>query len=208
MSDSRGIRRPTATEVAEFDVAWKLRFGHGAVRGFELAAARRGGTWVRMHSLPESKRYAESDAEYEELLRRYFVVLDELRGEEEVLIVVTCGYSFSTSSRPIRRTSLLADLLPRPRYWRSASEGYPEGEEQGWAHMYLNCVHRDAPALIELLRCVADDRTGEVMVTTPTVTWVHHPYDGGTDLILESPAERDRVSELFAEWRSPRDDGL
>ncbi len=207
MSDPRGIRRPTAGEVAEFDAAWRHNFG-ATLRAMELRNGSRHSRWVRLHSLPESKRYAETEAEYEELLRRYFAVLDELRGEDEVLTVVTFAFSISTSPRPVRRTSLLADLLPQPRYWRSVSEGYDQDEEQAWAHAYLHRVHRDAPVLRELFKVVADDRTGDVVVTDSYATWVHCPYDGGSDLILRSPAERDRVSEMFTEWRSPWEHGL
>lgn len=208
MNDDHGVRRPTQKELRDFDAAWRRRFGGERLRAMELGASTRDDRWVRMHSLPESKRYADSDEEYGELLRRYFVELDELRGEEAVLTVVTFSFAFSTSSRPVRRASLLAELLPRPRYWRSVSEGYPENEEQIWAHAYVHKLHRNAPALRELYRLVADDRTGDVIVTGSEVTWVQCPYDGGADLVLESPAQRDRVSELFAEWRSPWDHGL
>ena len=34
--------------------------------------------WVRFHSLPESKRYAESEDEEAEVLRRHLTLLDEL----------------------------------------------------------------------------------------------------------------------------------
>ncbi|KXP12460.1 hypothetical protein AXK57_19420 [Tsukamurella pulmonis] len=194
--------------MLDFDFAWRRRFGDERLRAMELGALPRDNRWVRLHSLPESKRYAESEDEYRELLRRYFGALDELRGAEEVLTVVTFSFAFSTSSRPVRRTTLLAELLPRPRYWRSVSEGYAEDEEQIWAHAYVHKVHRDAPELRELYRLVADDRTGDVIVTDPDVSWVHCPYDGGADLVLQSPAERDRVSALFKEWRSPCDHGL
>ncbi|MCA0155827.1 hypothetical protein LB823_06420 [Tsukamurella sp. M9C] len=202
-----GVRRPTTEELAEFDGAWRRSFGDAPLRAIDMRGAF-SRNWVRLHSLPESKRYADTQEEYDELLRRYFAVLDELRAGEGVLTVLTCAFSFSTSPRPVRRSSLLAGLLPRPRYWRSVSEGEEAGEEQVWTHLYVHRVRRTAPALRDLFRAAADDRTGDVMVTGSAVNWVHCPYDGGADLILKSPDERDRVSNLFAEWRSPWDHGL
>lgn len=205
--DLAGIQRPTAADIAEFDAAWTRILGDTPLRAIDLRGVHNS-RWVRLHSLPGSKRYADTEEEYAELLRRYFAVLDELRGDEEILTVVTCSFSFAMSPRPVRRSSLLTGLLPRPRYWRSVSEGEDEGEEQAWAHLYVHRVHRHAPALRELFRAVADERAFDVMVTDSAVSWVHHPYDGGSDLILATPAERDRVSELFAQWRSPWDHGL
>lgn len=39
--------------------------------------------WVRVHSLPESKRYADSAAEYDEILRRHRTILRELHGSDD-----------------------------------------------------------------------------------------------------------------------------
>lgn len=43
--------------------------------------------WVRFHSLPGSKRYAEDEAEYEILLHRHNTVLNELFAERRVYVV-------------------------------------------------------------------------------------------------------------------------
>jgi hypothetical protein len=43
--------------------------------------------WVRFHSLPESKRYAEDESEYTVVLERYNTVLDELFAGREVYVI-------------------------------------------------------------------------------------------------------------------------
>ena len=45
--------------------------------------------WVRFHSLPESKRYPESEDEYAIVLHRYNTVLDELFAGQEVFVVTS-----------------------------------------------------------------------------------------------------------------------
>lgn len=51
--------------------------------GYELPGAY-SDQWVRFHSLPESRRYADSDAEYAEILRRHRTVLRELQGSADL----------------------------------------------------------------------------------------------------------------------------
>ncbi|MGW1495223.1 DUF3885 domain-containing protein [Streptomyces sp. NPDC002402] len=43
--------------------------------------------WVRFHSLPESKRYPESEDEYAIVLDRYNTILDELFAGTDVFVV-------------------------------------------------------------------------------------------------------------------------
>ncbi|WP_425429162.1 DUF3885 domain-containing protein, partial [Tsukamurella tyrosinosolvens] len=91
MNDN-GVWRPTIEEVAEFDAAWRTKFGDSPRCAQDLRSPAVG-WWVRLHSLPESKQYPDSNEEYAEALRRDFAILDELRGREEVLTVVTRAYS-------------------------------------------------------------------------------------------------------------------
>ena len=76
--------------------------------------------WVRFHSLPESKRYAEDDDEYAEVLRRHNTVLDELlttsTGVQSAL-VITCSWSDGPEQVP--REETLEGLPPRATYWQS-----------------------------------------------------------------------------------------
>ncbi len=55
--------------------------------------------WVRFHSLPESKRYPENEQEYLEILRRHNVVLQDLCGQGNVLVVLP---EYSDSSVPTK----------------------------------------------------------------------------------------------------------
>ena len=59
-----------------------------------------------------------------------------------------------------------------------------------------------------VLRLVANDQIANVMIVDPGCRWIFHPYDGGVDLILESPAARDRLKLTHADWLSPRPDGM
>ncbi|MEU6506961.1 hypothetical protein [Streptomyces sp. NPDC046942] len=54
--------------------------------------------------------------------------------------------------------------------------------------------------LDDLLRAVADETLVEVFITDTELRRIHHPYDGGADVILATPAERDRLRERHTDW--------
>ncbi|MFI5613828.1 hypothetical protein [Amycolatopsis sp. NPDC051903] len=72
--------------------------------------------WVRFHSLPESKRYAENEGEYDIVLRRYNSVLDELFRGQEVRIVTT---SWSDHPEPPSRPAPHLRWHRDAHYWMS-----------------------------------------------------------------------------------------
>jgi hypothetical protein len=70
---------------------------------------------------------------------------------------------------------------------------------------------RRAPArrgTARLLRLVADYATGGVIITTAEMGWLHHPYDGGADVIAVSPGHRDQLRRAHTDWLSARRSGL
>lgn len=88
--------------------------------------------WVRFHSLPESKRYPETDAEYEVLLSRHHTVLGELAGQrdaaDEAFIV---SMSASSSQRPTRRGSAVASAAPHAKHWLRSRSTSPARRRTG-----------------------------------------------------------------------------
>ncbi|MFG2459028.1 hypothetical protein ACGFWE_18450 [Streptomyces sp. NPDC048523] len=47
-----------------------------------------------------------------------------------------------------------------------------------------------------------------VFVADTGMRHIHHPYDGGADVVLASAGERDRLRERFGAWVSPNASGL
>ena len=77
---------------------------------------------MRFHSLPGSKRYADSEDEYAELLHRHLTMLAELltrdgTGAERELLVVTASWSGGPAPTP--REAELAGVLPAADHWTS-----------------------------------------------------------------------------------------
>ncbi|WP_121717378.1 hypothetical protein [Streptomyces sp. E5N91] len=185
---------------------WRARRPSGppVAHTFRSAYADR---WVRFHSLPGSKRYPESEDEYAVALHRYNTVLDELFAGRDVY-VVTADWSWTPDGPavfPVTRPGL---RLGGVRWWTESDEDDPDpafhthtrfyAKRRSWRH---GCV--DA-----LLRAVADEALVEVFVTDTGLRRIHHPYDGGADVILATPGERDRLRGRHTDWLSGHPSGM
>jgi hypothetical protein len=108
-------------DTAGLTALWVGAWGYCRPVSYELRSCLHD-RWVRFHSLPSSKRYAGSEEEYAELIRRHLVVLAELLSHEGAdqsreLVVVTA--SWSDAPRPAPRAAELAGALPAATYWTS-----------------------------------------------------------------------------------------
>lgn len=157
--------------------------------------------WVRFHSLPESKRYAENAAEYDEILRRHRTVLHELHGSDDFstlhVIAADWGWRDLSAGWSKRR-------LPGAWPWRSSAvDDDPDaGRNYFWATSGLSGQEIDA-----LLPAAADDQ-GRFVIGAPDLAWLCCPYDGGADVLLASSVERDALKARHADWLSTHPNGL
>lgn len=164
--------------------------------------------WVRFHSLPGSKRYSEDEAEYAEVLTRHNAILGELAHPGSQVVLVTTGYSGSPV--PSRSYPEVATFDPGAIPWRTVSmhrieEGF---DEPSYWHLFASVREWRPGEFDPLVRLVADDAVANVLVVAPDCRWVLHPYDGGMDVIAESPEARRLLRAKHAAWLSAWDSGL
>ncbi|MFB9907664.1 DUF3885 domain-containing protein [Allokutzneria oryzae] len=160
--------------------------------------------WVRFHSLPKSKRYPDTEAEYAVVLGRYNTVLDELFHGKDVYVITP---DWSGTAHPGQRPDDHARWLPGARHWVSVPIG-DDPEEPYYTHLFVSRITWRRGEVDELLRAVADDAIAEVIITDVDLHRIHHPYDGGADVLLTTSAERDQVRSRHADWLSAHPNGL
>ena len=163
--------------------------------------------WVRFHSLPESKRYPDDEDEFATLLARHNTVLASLTHAGETLALLTTGYS--ETAEPTRSGLLLA-LDPQALPWRSVAmhEHTDDFDEPTFFHIFAS-KHCWLPGGFDpIVRLVADDAVANVMIVPLDCRWLLHPYDGGMDVILDSPATRDALKASFPDWLSDLASGM
>jgi hypothetical protein len=197
-------------EVAGLTERWELRWPTCRPIGHELrtSAADR---WVRFHSLPGSKRYAETPLEQSEMLARHNTVLCELfkliepESEPPVALIFTSAWGDQTA---IGREPDLVAADPTASFWRS-DEWDPDPDSPAvWTHRWTSKRPWSSGSIDTLLTLVADSSTADVIVAPDSLAWLYHPYDGGADVIAPSSAARDRLAVKYQSWLSRHPTGL
>lgn len=183
---------------------WSESFDGIAPLAYELKH-RLNERWVRFHSLPESKRYPENESEYAEVLNRYNKVLREHFGVNTQLHVVIPEYS--ENKIPFKPEKKLRKLFRNAEYWRTVDRYEEFGEEFYW-HFHVAIVNYSGYELNALFRLVANDEVANCFVVSENSRSLFHPYDGGSDSILFSSDERNKLKEKFSSWLSCHTEGF
>ena len=178
--------------------SWKHAFEGALPVGF-LLRQHYPERWLRVHSLPESKRYPSCPSEYDELLNRHNAVAAYTLGEGSKcsLFIARFGENREWSDTD------LASLMGGVPTHALASED-PEEPIQFFA---LQVAWR-LSAFDMLIRAAADDQTGPVLFANMASQTIYVPYDGGADLFFSSPAAVTVAKDVFRSWLSAREDGL
>jgi hypothetical protein len=177
---------------------WRLRFGDTLPAGF-LCRQALADRWLRIHSLPLAKRYADSESERCELLRRQNAAASYTLGEGSncVLFITRFGEKAEWSS-----------FEEVPLGGRIPEHVLSSGENDEELQFFALPVAWRQGAFDELILAVADDRTGPVLFADNQRGCLYAPYDGGADLFFPSSEAARSACTRFGSWLSSRDDGL
>jgi hypothetical protein len=155
--------------------------------------------WLRVHSLPDSKRYADTPNEYSTLLTRQNAVA--------TTVLETGG-----------KCLLFVGRLEGHPQWQSERQTLPGLKETTFA-LFQSVSDEDEPAQMamnfwcapvrwhperydELIRAVADDEEDYIVFASLQTSEIYAPYDGGADLILSSSLRRNELKQKFEAWLS------
>ncbi len=185
---------------------WRSHYGDCPPVGYllrESFPAR----WMRIHNLPEAKRYAETARELATVLTRQNAIATDLLGSDGPAVLVASPSHAPVLVRPARGERRYSRLGLEPLM--IIIETDPGNPTTGWSIPLSSVhIHWHSGALDDVLADVANDLLKPFAIVSETTARVYAPYDGGADLILASETERDAYRERYAAWLSPHPSGL
>jgi hypothetical protein len=188
-------------DPSDFHTRWQTWYPGAVPLGHRIRLAHPA-RWLRIHSLPDAKRYATSPAEQATLLARQNRAAELVLGEPATVALL--GYEHTgrhtlPADHPMRRF-LPPDAAPIVRL-------APGDEDVEATSVFGGLRVWRSGDLDELLIGVAADRFRLLLLRWDTGTGFA-PYDGGVDLFFASPDERERVRPLLVPWLSHHPAGL
>jgi hypothetical protein len=167
--------------------------------------------WLRIHSLPEAKRYAETAEEWAILLERQNTIFTDLMPKDAKICIVSGIYSFEDKifdahvfdGLPYFKTLTFKELDALDM-GKISSDWYDEGIK------YTPCFAEElyAPNKFDtILKSIANDEWRLFFVDTKSLTIIA-PYDGGVDILFKDEHPLSIFKEKYENWCSKREDGL
>ena len=151
--------------------------------------------WVRFHSLPESKHYAESDEEWNTLFDRHNCLADEILGDGARCWLVLCRdleNNYRENEKHLERYDF--------ERWFSWWEDDELGTALEWPVFAAETTWR-AGQFNDVIRKVATWQECFFMIVSQATHAIFAPYDGGIDLIARSGTQASVLKAKFTLWR-------
>jgi hypothetical protein len=189
----------------EFNKYWNINYPESNQIGHELKSVYPN-RWLRIHSLPESKRYAESEDEYQIILNRQNKLISELIGENTEIIITSGQYETEL------KDEISTELNNYGKFEKCRTielhKIYPEEyEDEFFYYVYFKPDIWKLNSKNELLKNIADDEF-RAMFVCPKRNCIVAPYDGGIDVIVNTQEKRDELKIKYKDWISKREDGM
>lgn len=190
---------------SEFIDYWNQEYPEALPIGHELKCIYPE-RWFRIHSLPESKRYAESADDFKIILNRQNQLIEDLIGGESDIAI-----SFGLYTNDYRNDSYkeLADFeeFRKVLTINLHKERPEEYEDEMSCDLFVKIERWERGRRNEMLKAIAEDKI-RAMFFSPSKKCVVMPYDGGVDAIVDSTALRDQLKAKYKDWLPDRKDGM
>lgn len=166
--------------------------------------------WFRIHSLPESKRYAENENEWKILLSRQNEIITDFFGLDTPILILTGEYNWGDNKQihvtdeeeifkpfsfvrldNIELNKIDAEQNAEPDIFR------PAFAQTVWKPNYHDKLLREI-AIGNILAFFVSFEKNVIVA----------PYDGGIDFVLKDSLTIENYKNKYRQWLSEREDGL
>jgi hypothetical protein len=201
---------------------WRGAFGATPPLGYRCRAEH-AARWLRIHSLPASKRYPSAgsagDAERSELCRRHNAVATAVLGTAVDCLLFVARHSLRADGAavvsPARdATGPLAPAVSGLHFSHLPAlalvgDGNRNGDSAGvTTHFFAAHTTWSAGQHDALILAVAEEATAHLLWANLHRGTAYAPYDGGADVFFASPEAVAAAKIEWRAWLSARADGL
>ena len=179
---------------------WQKQFGETVPLGYRLRVdfADR---WLRLHSLPQSKRFADGEAEYGIILQRANALCAELFGEHTKVEVLYSRPSDISADFAHDHNDLFESNFGFDSEFRSVDMSEEPADRCEWTSFCKTVIWKHG-VFDKIFAKIADDELPFFLLKSPITHEVLAPYAGGFDLILKSDARVQTLKSRWAAWLS------
>jgi len=194
-----------------FEYQWNRRFPNRVPISY-LFKFYFSNSWLRLHSFPNSKRYAESSLEMSQLLARQNNVIDDCLKDSSSIFIVSGNFFIGDSQIPNYDQVAMLDYEftagSRINLHTTDPKYFDDGEDNDRYFIPMFIETRWNPNLHnDLFIKVANDETRAFFICFEK-NIIIAPYDGGLDLIIEDPLLKNEIKKKYSELLSKRADQL
>jgi hypothetical protein len=179
----------------QLPVGYRLTFGGAA-------------NWLRFHSLPDSKRYADSDHERRVILDRQNLLAEEVLGSERCWLVQTHW----VTPEGVNDVADVKDPFAATRKFNlEFAFEFADNDDNEHAvrwRVHAGPVRWADGAFDDLLLDIADERSAPTIWMSESTGAVFAPYDGGIDLFLANSTQINVLKAKHHDWLSSHPEGL
>lgn len=188
--------------MTEFTSLWALHHPTGPPIAHLLRQVERE-TWVRFHSLPMSKRYAESMVEKRVVLDRANKLATRVLGAGSRCWLVHSEPDHGEAVNDIDAYGTINQYRLEFQFDHAAIE------DECVYQVFAAPVVWTAGAFDNLISKVADDELPRpIMLVSAKTGAAFAPYDGGSDLFVPTQADVDALKHEYSRWLSAHSSGL
>lgn len=166
--------------------------------------------WFRIHSLPKSRRYPQSEDDWIILLERQNTIMTDIFGNGARILMLT-GNHYSpeqSGDEGNEEASSMKEFVFHSLDTIDLNQVLPAEYDKGQIFKPAFCETHWSPHKFDaVLRDIAVDAVRVLFVSVDTDDLII-PYDGGVDLIMTDADARDRYKLKYQDWLSERKDGL
>jgi len=171
--------------------------------------------WFRIHSLPDSKRYAENDVEMQIILNRQNILISDLFGSHKAYLLLFYTISKKPESARINQISNVIMLnnirldIALPEYYDYECYFVSGFVNKIWEATSIDtCLEKIANYEMITSFDACECYFSHILIIDISRNRIIAPYDGGVDIFLNTQCERDFFKSKYKDWLSTHECGL